>query len=122
MDDELGSESTNFNPVIQTVMNKKGQEPIEFKTFSHPVDCFKFMEANRESILLAVSDYVMPMIDGVTLLSEVHALNEDIPCVLMTGVEETGKLKKNKWISEVLEKGPDVNDQLVNTIKKWLPA
>lgn len=48
------------------------------KCFECPMDAIYFFEQNHKKIKLVVSDYSMPMINGVELLSKLKKINSEI--------------------------------------------
>ena len=52
-------------------------------TFTSPLEALEFLK--RESIAMLVTDYHMPGIDGIRLVSELNGLQPGIPAIIVTG-------------------------------------
>ncbi len=53
-----------------------------------PMKALELIEAHPERFDLLITDYDMPVINGVDLIQRVHALNPEIPSILISGRED----------------------------------
>ncbi len=93
---------------------------VEPKTFNDPRDAERYVA--EHSIDLIISDFMMPQLDGISLLRQSREHQPHVPRVLLTGYAD--KENAIKAINEVqlyqyLEKPWD-NGQLINIIKNAL--
>ena len=92
----------------------------EVVTFTDPNAALERIRQN--GVDLAISDYLMPKMDGITFLGKVRDLEPEIPRILLTGYSD--KENAIKAINEVdlfqyIEKPWD-NDQLLIIIRNGL--
>lgn len=68
-------------------------EIIGFKitTFLSPLDALNYIENHEIDIM--ITDYTMPVMDGLTLISKTKEINPDIICVMVTAVSDNISLK-----------------------------
>lgn len=66
-------------------------------TFLSPVECLEFIKANE--INLVISDYLMPVMNGIEFLSKVRELYPQVPRIILTGYAD--KENAIKAINEV---------------------
>ena len=67
------------------------------KTFISPEESLEFIKNNE--VALVISDYLMPKMDGITLLAMVREINPVIPRIILTGYAD--KENAIKAINEV---------------------
>jgi CheY-like chemotaxis protein len=69
-----------------------------------------------------IIDYRMPGIDGYETSVEIRKLHQDMPIILLTGVNLDPGVKQemSKYINEILIK-PFARDELVYTLRKVFP-
>ncbi len=83
--------------------------PEEVHLFLSPVEGLSWCTKNKFDLLIV--DYVMPELDGLTLLSQLRAQGSDVPIILVTG-EEDGAIGK-----EALERG--ANEFVAKPVKRY---
>ena len=86
----------------------------EHISFTSAYEALKFIEENE--IDLVISDYLMPEMDGISLLAKVRELQPQVPRIILTGYAD--KENAIKAINEVglfqyIEKPWDNNDLLL---------
>lgn len=72
---------------------------------------------------LVVSDWNMPVMDGLTLLKEIRQRNKEIPVLMVTTESEKGRVLEaiQAGVSDYLVK-PFMPDDLRLKLEKWVPA
>jgi response regulator RpfG family c-di-GMP phosphodiesterase len=68
----------------------KGMD-ISIKSFSDPADALEYCAEN--SVDLILTDYMMPEIDGISLIKYVRSYDESIPIVMITAMEDDDSIK-----------------------------
>lgn len=68
---------------------------------------------------LVISDYMMPLMDGLELVETLRKAGSNVPIVLMTAVR-LDQLPPSLNVATVLQKPFDV-EELCDTVKKLLP-
>ncbi|MBC8277234.1 MAG: response regulator, partial [FCB group bacterium] len=86
----------------------------EHVSFTSANEALKYIEENE--IDLVISDYLMPEMDGISLLAKVRELQPEVPRIILTGYAD--KENAIKAINEVglfqyIEKPWDNNDLLL---------
>jgi len=66
-------------------------------TFSSPAEALEFIRSN--DVHLVISDYLMPEMDGISLLAEVRQVKPDVTRIILTGYAD--KENAIKAINEV---------------------
>ncbi len=69
--------------VLNAVKRSLGREGFEIHTTSEPLDAVKLIAQHRIDVV--VSDYMMPQLSGVELLSLVRRLHPKVTRIMMTG-------------------------------------
>jgi len=70
---------------------------------------------------LVVTDYKMPKMDGVLLISEIRKLFPELPIILISGFTDTlGLTEANTQADAVLQKNSNEVTQLMRTVSKLL--
>ncbi|MBF0559506.1 MAG: response regulator [Nitrospirae bacterium] len=70
---------------------------LNVKSFDHPVDALKYIEANPVDMVL--TDFIMPEMNGIALVKEVRKIYEDIPIIMITVIDNDQALKNEALIS-----------------------
>src|SRR5262245_20961885 len=91
-------------------------------TYTSPREALRDLERNHVNIDLAVSDYLMPEMDGITFLAHVKEILPLVPRILLTGYadkENAIKAINNVGLYQYIEKPWD-NDDLRLIIRNGL--
>lgn len=64
---------------------------LETKSFSNPVEALEFLRNNDVDIVFV--DFMMPQLDGITLIEEFRAFNDSTPIIMITGSANAMKTK-----------------------------
>ena len=81
VDDEIRENDVeNLNLVLKDKI--PGNKSLAF--FCEPEKAHDFFMNNRENVILVISDYAMPGIDGITLLKFFKSINNTVKTVIMT--------------------------------------
>jgi signal transduction histidine kinase/CheY-like chemotaxis protein len=78
----------SFLKLAQKFMQIIGDENLKFYSISDPMKAFK--ELNVRNIEVIVTDYQMPVLDGLELLSKLRGANNNIPVIILTGRGKEG--------------------------------
>lgn len=94
------------------------QDIIEAENGRVALDRFERSELN-----LVVTDWNMPIMDGLTLLKEIRKRNSDIPVLMITTESERSRVVAaiQEGVSDYLVK-PFTSDDLRSKLEKWVPA
>ncbi|MFB6300263.1 MAG: response regulator [Halobacteriales archaeon] len=96
-------------------------DQVDIRTATDPQEALSVLET--DSIDCVVSDYRMPDRDGLSLLSELRAADNDIPFILFTGEgsEEIASDAIAAGVTDYVQKGgPEVYELLANRIENAL--
>ncbi|MCA1933262.1 MAG: response regulator, partial [Calditerrivibrio sp.] len=74
--------------LIETLAEDMG---MTVESFTNPVDALQSLKANQYDIIFV--DYMMPEMDGITLIKNTRKFLSDIPIVMMTAVGDDNKIK-----------------------------
>lgn len=105
--------------VINDFLTLSGFDVI---TSSNPEKALEIINSDT-GIELIISDIRMPQITGIMLLKQLMIIKRDIPVILLTGLIDTVKHKKdlqqiNYPTHEILQKPIDLNELLEMVRKK----
>jgi len=67
-------------------------------TFNNPEDALDYIQGNRSSIDLIITDMMMPKISGKEIIKAVRRINQEIPVILWSGSANPESLKKHEPI------------------------
>lgn len=105
-----------------TLLEKYGEMKVE--SFPNGQEAFEFFENNRGEIDAVLSDYEMPMMNGLEFLKNVRSLDEQIPFVLYTGKgsEEIASNAISAGVTEYHRKGSGNEDYrfIVNSLERGI--
>lgn len=76
--------------IIKEILNRSGYEVIEAEDGAQGLEMFKADKPN-----LVLTDYQMPVMNGLRLLSEVRNLNPSIPVIMLTGFGDVALIIKS---------------------------
>lgn len=104
---------------VDLVENYLERDDVEAITETNALDAFAHIEGN--DVDCVVSDYKMPMLDGLDLLREVRRSYPDLPFVMLTnkGSEEVASEAIQSGVSDYVLKGvePEQLEQLGDRIR-----
>lgn len=84
------------------------------KTFTSATEALKYIEEN--DVHLVISDYLMPEMDGISLLARVREVKPEIPRIILTGYadkENAIKAINDVGLFQYIEKPWDNDDLLI---------
>lgn len=64
------------------------RKKYKIRFFFNPLEAVQFIQDNSDQIMVVVSDYKMPGMNGVDLLGKVHGINDKIIRIMITGFAE----------------------------------
>jgi len=64
---------------------------VEIKSFLRPVEAYEYCLANRFDLILV--DYMMPEMDGVSLVKKLRQNDHEVPIVMVTAVDDDDNIK-----------------------------
>lgn len=64
---------------------------LEIKSFLNPIEALEFLNHHEVDILFV--DYLMPQLDGITLIEEFRSFNSSTPIIMITGSANAMKIK-----------------------------
>ena len=73
---------------------------ISVFTFNDSIKALKHFTTNKEEYVLVLSDYRMPALNGIELLSKVRTLNRYVRTILMSGFDVQGDDILRKYLKE----------------------
>ncbi|HAR63038.1 MAG: hypothetical protein DKM50_01460 [Candidatus Margulisiibacteriota bacterium] len=104
--------------ILLTVITKKLSEQFEAISFINPIMALEYIRENHNQVDILLTDYKMPVLDGIELILTVEKINPAIKKVLLTAYSDM--LTKNTKIPRcdlLLEKSILQSlDELVNMI------
>ncbi|MHA2246117.1 MAG: response regulator [Candidatus Hodarchaeales archaeon] len=108
VDDEL-----SFLQLTEKYLEIIGGEELKVLSLSDPLKVFKELEEKPFDVI--VTDYQMPGMDGLELLSRLRDQNNDIPVIIFTGRgrEEVAINALNLGASYYIDKGGDPQSQFI---------
>lgn len=77
-------DDTRINLMLIEIMAK--EIGLEIHSFLNPLDALEYIRNNRTDLLFV--DYMMPKMDGVTLVKEVRTFLPDIPIIMISAVSD----------------------------------
>lgn len=73
--------------------------------FNDPIEALKHFTINQEDYVLVISDYKMPVLNGLDLLRKVKTLNPNVRTMLMSAFDVDGDHLLQKYlIEEIIDK------------------
>lgn len=90
------------------------------KTFNSAAEALRYIE--EQDVHLVISDYLMPEMDGISLLAKVRELKPEVPRIILTGYadkENAIKAINDVGLFQYIEKPWD-NDDLLITLRNGL--
>jgi CheY-like chemotaxis protein len=73
--------------------------------FNDPTEALKHFTINQEEYVLVISDYKMPVLNGLDLLRKVKTLNPNVRTMLMSAFDVDGDHLLQKYlIEEIIDK------------------
>jgi response regulator RpfG family c-di-GMP phosphodiesterase len=70
---------------------------LNVKTFDNPVDALRYIETNPVDMVL--TDFIMPEMNGITLVKEIRKIYEHIPIIMITAIDDDQTLKNEALLS-----------------------
>lgn len=70
---------------------------LDVTAFLNPLEALEYIRENRVDMVL--TDFVMPQMDGITLIKEVRAICEDVPIIMITAAGNNQALKNEALLS-----------------------
>lgn len=64
---------------------------LEVTSFLDPLKALEYAKTNQVDFIF--TDYIMPNIDGVALIKELHILHPDVPIIMITSITDDNDLK-----------------------------
>lgn len=98
-------------PILDSLQRNLRNEDYEIESYTSSVEALE--QCNKNQYDLMISDYKMPEIDGVMLLSMVKRIQPDLTCFLLTSHAEADKLinaVRNSYINKFMLKPWDPSD------------
>jgi len=87
----------------------------------HGADALALYAQCKEKIKIVLMDMIMPVMDGVTAIRTVKKQQPDLPCIAISGLMQSDKLKERLGDAEVMFlPKPYTTDQLLRNIRKLL--
>jgi CheY-like chemotaxis protein len=111
-DNELGSLAR------RGVLNELGHEVAIATTPEGALELFQ-----KESFDLVVTDYKMPVMDGVELIRQIREIRPQMPVVLLSGFTDTlGLSEQNTGANAVIQKSSNEVQNLIRSVNRLLAA
>ena len=105
IDDEIG--------VLESIKWVLKNEPYQLYTFQNPIDALDNLEKNEFAVV--VSDQVMPVMEGISLLRHVKTRHPTTECMIMTAHYDTDKVKET---TDYIIKKPWDIEEFKSIVKK----
>ncbi|MHA1800105.1 MAG: PAS domain S-box protein [Candidatus Heimdallarchaeaceae archaeon] len=114
-------DSEDFLVISKIYLEKISMQNVHVECISSPEEVIEHLKMNMYDVL--ISDYQMPIIDGLFLLEQLRSQNNDIPFIIFTGKgrEEVAIQALNLGADYYVKKGSDAKSQfteLVHLIKR----
>ena len=109
-------DDTDYHIIVSKFFEREADLSVAFCSTAHAA--LEILE--QESFDVIVSDYQMPVMDGISLLKEVRKRHERLPFILFTGRgrEEVVIEAINNGADYYLQKGGDPVSQFTDLIHK----
>ena len=89
--------------------------------FTDPMLALEHFKVNRSNYTLVLSDFRMPTMNGLELLTKVKAINPSVKTVLISAFDIDDKLfEECKCVDKILQK-PITIPELINEVEVLLP-
>jgi signal transduction histidine kinase len=101
---------------MTVLLEQQGYRPIPCPG---PLDALEKLE--KDEVSLVLTDIVMPVLSGIDLIEKIHAIDPDLPVVLITGnadLEKAVLAIKRKAFDFILK--PSRPDQIIHTVERAL--
>lgn len=76
------------NVSLLTLLEAELEERYDVVSFSSSKDALDYMSSKADSVDILLTDFKMPDLDGINLISQAHDLNPKMKKVLLTGYYE----------------------------------
>lgn len=84
-------------------------------TIDHPLECIKLIEA--EEIKVVITDYKMPILNGMQLVEKIKAIKPEVVCIILSGyVEAEVVTDKSKLFGYIMK--PYKRNEVLETLEK----
>lgn len=107
------------DPQILDVLRDFFSDIYEVKAFDNPWNALRFIEENKGLVEVCVTDYKMPMTNGIELAKKIRAVDPNIMIVLMSGFVDFPTIEehlKARLIYQFINK-PFVLERMAQTIE-----
>ncbi len=113
----LIDDSGTMRTIQKRCLNKLGVEDIVEAEDGRQA----FEKFNAEKFDIVLSDWNMPVMDGLDLLKEIRRVNKDIPVIMITTEAERARVVTaiQNGVSDYLVK-PFTPDSLREKLEKWI--
>jgi CheY-like chemotaxis protein len=87
-----------YQDILATIVKKLGYKA---KTLGDGGDAIKYLNKNRDSVLMVLLDIYMPQIDGISALGHFRSNFPDLPIVMITGSDDASDEKSSRGLGAV---------------------
>jgi response regulator RpfG family c-di-GMP phosphodiesterase len=113
VDDEIDLASL-FKDALSQIPN------VQVFAFSDPLLALEHFQHNQKYYLCIISDYRMPGLNGVELLSKIKQINHEVTSILISAFEIDNETSKNcNFIDKFLQKPITMGD-LLTEVRKYI--
>lgn len=97
--------------LLAEVFSQNGYDVYTAKTGSEALEKFRYL-----TIDLAILDYQLPIIDGLSVVKKLEAINDQVPLIFMSGLIErlTAEQQAYERIVKIVSKPFDVKELLTD--------
>jgi two-component system cell cycle sensor histidine kinase/response regulator CckA len=103
--------------ITSSTLEKNGYRVL---TASNGMEAIALYEQNREEIKLVLMDMMMPIMDGLTGVQELHKINPELKIIAASGLTEKDKLTKAAGTMNAFLLKPYTTEKLLRTIHEVL--
>ncbi len=112
MDKILYVDDEDLNLQLFKLNFRKDYDVITLALPSETIDVIE-----KEDIKVVITDYKMPVINGMELIERIKAVKPDVVCILLSGFMESEVVTdKSKIFSYIMK--PYKKDEVINTLAK----
>lgn len=113
-------DDTSFRALLADLLNSRGLEVVEARSAKEATSIL-----NMGNPLMAIVDYKLPEMDGMTWVTQVREVNRNFPIVFLSGVwfdERTFNWLRNILKVSLILRKPVVADLFLQQVESLLPA